>query len=415
MAHGFTRRELRQLRENELLRRQAVGRVRALRATPWLIYAVTTGARGDLGKLLWQPPGASANILSDRFSYAQEETAGILGFRPEKFVTLPTACHMATAAYYQGRKLAVLRGLNENDVMGVGMTAGVTTGHERRGDDRVIVAIRTRHGIVTVGANLHKPENHATDAEAHRAMQGELADLITLDAILAAAGLAQLPLPVARIAACAELRGEGTLVPTPTRIRAWDPAGSFGQILWPDGRVGGVPDPATHFLFPGSFDVVTYAHDDMAWILRETTGKEPVFQITCGHPDKGGVPDEVVFRRAEQFDFRWPVLLLREEGLFVQKAERFPGVHMLVGADVVLKLFDPAHYGNSRAAMLRAMRRLEQLGTMFHVNGRECKDGVYRELSDIRMPVQRFGRMFRPFSKRMNVSSSARRAAGATL
>lgn len=414
MPYGFSRKEMRRLAEAELLRRQAIERVRALRDTPWLLYVITTGARGDLGKHLWQPPGASANILSDRFSYANEETAGILGFRPEKFVTLSTACHMATAAYYQGRKIAVLRGLNENDVMGVGMTAGVTTGHERRGDDRVIIAVRTRHGIVTVDANLHKPGNHALDAEAHRAMQGELADLITLDTILSAAGLGQVPLPSERIAACAELQDK-TVVPTPMRIRNLDPVGSFGQIHWPDGSVGGTLDPRTHILFPGSFDVVTYAHDDMAWILRETTGKQPVFQISRGHPDKGGIPIDEVFRRAGQFDFRWPVVLLEGEGLYVEKAERFPGVGMLIGVDVVQKLFDLVHYGNSRAAMMRAMRRLEALGTVFHVNGRECRDGVYRELSDIQMPLQRFGRMFRPFSKRMNVSSSARRAAGATV
>lgn len=399
---------------------EARARVRALRDTPWLIYAITTGARGDLGKWLWQPSGASRNVLSDRFSYAQEETAEILGYRSDPFVSTEVACRLATASFYQGRKIAVLRGLDLENVMGIGMTSAVTTDRDRRGSDRVIVAVRTRDGTFIVDAILQKTANRAVDGEEYRVMQGELADLVTLNAILAVAKIPQVPLPRGRIATCAELRRrDRVLVPAPVKIRTWDPEESFGRIHWPDGRVEGTPDPSKHILFPGSFRKLTYAHDDMARMLEATTGRRVVFQISQGHPDKGGVPMDEMFRRAEQFDFRWPVILLRGDGLYVEKAERFPGVEMLVGADVAMKLFEPVYYRKSRAAMMRAMRRLEELGTVFHVNGRECADGVYRELSDIPMPLRRHREMFRPFSMRMNVSATAviaaHRAAGAAV
>ncbi|NBS41823.1 hypothetical protein EBS80_04175, partial [bacterium] len=59
------------LLEEDDRRHAARACVRKLRDTPWLIYCVTTGARGDLAKLLWQPAGASNNVLADRFTYAQ--------------------------------------------------------------------------------------------------------------------------------------------------------------------------------------------------------------------------------------------------------------------------------------------------------------------------------------------------------
>lgn len=415
MIEGYTEAELRRLAENETRRRAARACVRELRSTPWLIYAVTTGACGELVPMLWQPAGASNNVLGDRFSYAQEETVELLGFEPEKFVSADAACHLATAAWYQGRKLAAKRGKIENDVMGVGMTAAVTTGRERRGADQAIIAVRTLAGLWTVSALLRKPANFADDAEEHRVEQGNLADLLTLDAILATAGASQVTLPSGRVESCAELTPGGTLDPSRVPLVPDPDRPLYGRVLMPDGTI---VDPSSlrpneWILFPGSFNPVTYAHDEIAWGIQRATGKRVLFQITRAHPNKA-VTDRDMVDRAAQLRYRWPVLLLEEAGLYVEKARLFPGMEMLVGADAVLEMLSERHYGG-RTGLESALDEMLRLGTGFHVNGRKCpQDGVYREVELLPIPP-RYAGMFHPFSLRNDVSSSDRRAAGASV
>lgn len=400
------------------LHTEARAAVRQLRDTPWLIYGITTGACGELVPMLWQPAGASANVLANRFSYAEQETEEFLGFKPEKFVSLDTACYMATAAYYQGRKLAVKRGKNEGHVMGVAMTSAVTTGRERKGADQAIIAVRTRTGLWTVTVLMKKPENFASDAEAHRIQQGNLADLLTLNAILAVAELRQVPLPVDRIERSEELDAEsGTL--RPTQVSLWSGSDKtrpmYGKVIMPDGSTREISslDPKEWIIFSGSFNPVTYAHDEMAREIERATGKRVIFQITKAHPEKQ-VTDQDMIDRAGQFLYRWPVVLLEEHGLYVDKAELFPGFEFLIGADVVVeRLFDQKYY-DGYLGMMAAMQRLLDLKVVFHVNGRKCADGHYKELTDLPIPA-RFASMFRAFSRRNDVSSSERRAAGANV
>ncbi len=415
-CRGLSKNEVEVLIQNELVRREAVSLVRCLRKTPWLLYVVTTGATGDLGKVLWQPAGASRTILADRFTYAEQETAEFLGFKPEKAVSVDTACYLATAAYFQGRKLAVWRGKLEDDVMGVGMTCAVTTDYDRRGADQVIVAIRTHEGLFTVSAMLHKAGTE--DPEAYRVEQGNFADLITLNAILAVAGISQqVTLPATRVVRSDEMDRNDFLTPTRVPFAACENVDRlpYGKVIMPDGTM---VDPATFnpsewILFPGSFNPITYAHDEIARCIQRATGKRVLFQITRRHPNKP-VTDRDMAERAEQFRYGWPVILLEGAGLYVEKARLFPGMEMLVGADAVLEMLDPRHY-DGRGGLEAALGEMDRLRTGFHVNGRTCpQDGIYRE-ADL-LPVQpRFAGMFHPFSLRYDVSSSDRRAAGATV
>ena len=136
-----------------------------------------------------------------------------------------------------------------------------------------------------------------------------------------------------------------------------------------------------------------------------------MFQISLAHPVKKLTREDLI-ARAAQMRYRWPVVLLEGAGLYVEKAEAFPGMEMLIGADVVESLFDESHYGGYDK-MVAAMDRVRALGTTFHVNGREVH-GRYKELADIPVPGKYAG-LFRPMSLRYDVSSSARRAAGAKV
>ncbi len=60
------------------------------------------------------------------------------------------------------------------------------------------------------------------------------------------------------------------------------------------------------------------------------------------------------------------------------------------------------------------LEEMLRLGTGFHVNGRLCADGTYRECDQLPMPP-RYAGMLHPFSRRLDVSSSTRRLAGATV
>lgn len=408
---------LARLVEEDRRRQRARACVERLRGTSHMINLITTGAAGDLIPTLWGPPGASDNMLTGTFSYAKESTDDLVGGKADGYANTRTARLLATEAYFRGAELAARRGRLETDVVGVAMSAAVTTGRVLKGDDRVHIALRTSRRLWHADVVLDKPHDHAAEATARRLEEGSIADLLTLNATLAVLGLPQVDLPQEGMESEQFLPGGnlGWLMPQEIELPRHYVRDPFDKVLWPDGTVTGLDalSAEKHVLFPASINPLTYAHDHMARAIRKPTGRTAVFQLSLAHPNKVVTPEELV-ARAAQLMFRHPVVLLREHGLYVEKAELFPGMPMMIGADAVMEMMEERHYGGY-LGLVAALKRMAQLGTEFHVNGRLCpQDGIYRECDDLKIPM-RYGGMFHPFTERLDVSSSARRAAGVAV
>jgi cytidyltransferase-like protein len=384
-----------------------------LRDTDWVVDLALTGSAGLLRLALWAAPGASNNLLGERWTYAQENTDALLGRSPPqgKYSRLSSALSMSAATYARAKQVGFERGLGERPVMGVAMTAAVATSRKRRGEDSCRVAVRTAQGFYFVDAQLQKAHERGQERGERRLEEGLLCDLLTLMTVLHVAGL---PVPTLSpdwglVSEQLILDATGALVLRPSFEDASPLAElpqPFNQALMPDQRI--VPlqdlDPDAFILFPGSFDPLHHGHHKIAAMAKEQTGKDVLFQITAHHPKKGTIPHEALIRRAAQLQFQWPVVIFDQEGLYAQKAALVPGMTMLIGADVVYGLQDLRYYGDDKVRRRKMFEQLAQLGTRFLVAGREV-NGFYETLGDVPI-AQNFAHLFHPLGGRLDVSSS---------
>lgn len=439
----FRRQEMRDI----LSHRQIFNAITALRQTGKQIFLLTTGSTGGLAEALWQPFHASNQLMGHHFCYAQEDLERFLGFKPKKFCSEETAAQMAAHAYWHGMELAVRRGIAVPDMIGVGMTSVVSSDRHHRGDERVCIAVRTKDSFRKFEATFEKCAIDASpeDRFLARLEQAQLADVMTLNVILSAACLNQISFPkkCARSVDFIDF-GDDTTVDQLARaewanrkdsmrmevgaaggwLKGCDEATDqrieaalanppiYGRVFW-DGREESrepnlKTDLANAVLLPGSFNPLHYGHIALARTVEQMTGKRVVFEITNMHPDKGRIPDEEMMRRADQFQFFAPVLLSDNAPLFIDKARRFPGVPMVVGADVMQALLNAHYYGNNSQKMFSTLEEFRHLGTVFYVNGRKM-NGKFLTRDDIYVPSG-FEDLFIAVSGREDISSTQLRA-----
>ena len=84
-----------------------------IRNTDWIIDLALTGAAGFLRFALWAEPGASNNIMGERWTYSQEHTDLLIGRKPPqgRYSKMSSALSMAAAAYSNARQVSFERDL----------------------------------------------------------------------------------------------------------------------------------------------------------------------------------------------------------------------------------------------------------------------------------------------------------------
>lgn len=384
-----------------------------IRGSDWLIDVATTGAAGFLKFALWAEPGASDNVLGERWTYAQQHTDDLIGRQPPqgKYSREASALAMAAAAYTHASRIAFERGLQGRPIMGVAMTSAVSTSRARRGENACRIAIRTDEGFWIVSVVMDKAQARNQSREARRLEEGMLCDLLTLMAMSSVMGFGTPRLHTDWGVSSPQL------VPAESASLAIEPektaetplkglSAPFYKVLMPDQTQIPISelDPERYILLPGSFNPLHHGHEQIAAMAREQTGKDVIFQITAHHPAKGVIPNEELMRRAAQLQFRWPVVLFDTEGLYALKAERVPGMTMLIGVDVVYGLQDLRYYEGNKAKRRAMFEALARLGTTFLVAGRAVEDH-YESLGDVPVPGN-FAHLFRPLGGRVDVSST---------
>lgn len=386
--------------------RQAISK---LHAAPHLLFIYYTGVTGGLPQWLWNPAGASATLLGANFVYAQESQDEILWAQPDSYASELTALQLAAAAREEGQRLAIKRNLFDKPIIGVGITGAVSTNRARRGENRSHIAVLQGAKVYLQTCVFDKAIGSQVQRDALREKSGWVTDYSALNMILQVAGVNPLRTPDLLVG---ETEMGKTTFWNSLERSAIDLPSTYiddpmNKILWPDGTVQNLTDgvdEGKYLLFPGSFSPLHYGHTDMARLIEAQTGRKVIFHICGTHPEKGDVPKADLLDRVSQFRYRWPVLVTKGYGLYVEKAELFPGMPMLIGADAVLALLNPKYYSDGAMGVRHALERFVDLGTRFYVVGREI-DGMFYTRDDLPIPP-RFAPIFMDVSCRNDISSS---------
>ena len=314
--------------------------------------------------------GASRTVLETRVPYGYLAMTDFLGgYAPEQTVSADTARRMARAAWARGMSL------REQDapIVGLACTATIATDRTKRGDHRAFIATWDDDAATTDSVVLQKGLRDRVGEE-------NVVSRLVIAAIARACGVsAELDLG---LASTERVETETTRHAEPVQ-RLLD-----GDARWVavhrDGRMV-VDGDAPRALLPGSFNPLHDGHVELAGAASRALEMPVAFELSVSNVDKPALAAAEVHRRLEQFEGVGTVVLTRAE-TFVKKSELFPGCGFAIGWDTVTRLIQPRYYGESEAAMLKALAEMWGRGSRFAVGGRTDDGGAFRSLSDVDIP-----------------------------
>jgi hypothetical protein len=374
--------------------------VAALHDHPPKLYATCTGAGAGLLGFLWRTAGASRTLLGFEFPYDARVFQNTIGRTPASYCSDDAALSLAVSSYFKGQRALVEQGDLSTPVIGLGLTAAVSTDRTRRGADRVHIAVRTDGSAYAVSAQFDS-------SQLTRREEGDLCDLIALNALLHAAGIEQLTFD-ARYSTSDTVMADGAI--TPSYLAPSLDLSSLPLILRPDGTVDTMAamDFREAIIFPGSFAPLHYGHDAIAEWVQKAAGKSVIFELAAVNADKSTIALIDLAERAAQFRGRWPVIITAGAPLFVDKARHYPGCDFIVGVDTAVRLLDAKYYRGADE-YTGVFRLFTALKTRFYVCDR-LQNGELTTIDQIEIPPAARG-MFLRVPCRVDVSSTALRAA----
>jgi nicotinamide mononucleotide (NMN) deamidase PncC len=331
------------------------------------VFAATGGGAGAVGWLL-SVPGASRSVLEVVVPYDERSLTEFLGRAPESSCSPETARSMAVRAFDRARCIAP-----DDPVVGVACTASLRSDRPKRGDHRFHLAIQTNQHTYTYSLTLAKEVRQREDEET-------VLDLVLLNALAEVLNLVE--------------RVEASLLPGETIQRQVDAVndplaalleGRLSSVcVERDGRMSG-DAPRPRLLLPGSFNPLHAGHLALAEVAASSMGFAVAFELTIVNADKPPLTAEEVRRRITSFAWQAPLWLTRA-ATFAEKAELFPGVVFVVGADTAERIVQPRFYGGSEEQLAQAMNRIRERGCRFLVAGRVNPKGDYVHLDNLDIP-----------------------------
>ena len=362
--------------------------IRQIHSSPAQAVIVVTGGGAQAIAWLLTVPGASRTVLEVLVPYSERALADFLGDRPRQVASVETAEAMSRRAYRRAVELAD----SDGPMVGIGCTAAIATDRPKRGPHRVHVARCTSDSVVTYSLDFTK---NLRD----RAGEDTLAGLLVVRALAEASGV---PMNVAiPLSATERIAIGGSGDPFDLLV-----AGAIDTVLVrANGTItpNGMPNGA---VLSGSFDPLHVGHRELATVASETLNMPVTLEMSVANVDKPPLSAPVIRERLEQFTGTYDVVLTKAP-TFAEKAQVLLGSCFVIGYDTMVRLIDPAYYGDDERKMTKALASIAQLGGRFLVAGR-LEDGAFRTLSDVPVPDE-FCDMFEPIPEhrfRRDISST---------
>lgn len=367
--------------------------IEAIHQAPIHVVLAVTGGGTGAGSWLLAVPGASRTVLELIVPYHEQALGEYLGRRPEQFCSPETSQAMARRAFERAAWL-----LPRQAVLGVGCTASLATDRPKRGDHRFHLTIHTPAYATTWSLVLAKGAR-GREAEEY------LLDCIILNALAEAAGIPD-RLPVELLAGEKLERDTQPASRLTSFLEGKEPT----LCVTGHGKLSAdAPRPAA--LLAGSFNPLHEAHLSLAALAARKLAGPVAFELSVANVDKPALPAWEVLHRIQQFAWRSDVWLTHAP-TFVEKAELFPGVVFIVGADTAERIVESRYYG-SEGSMIAALVRVRERGCRFLVAGR-TDEGRFQGLDELAIPPA-ISDLFSAIPEhefRLDISSTQLRQAG---
>lgn len=295
---------------------------------------ITGGGASAISHLLAEP-GASNSLLNAVVPYGSHALTNYLGSTPESACAEKTARQMASRAYLNALKQ------DEGEVLGVAATAAIQTNRQRRGSDRIHVAIQTQNSLATFYLSLAGDESR---------QQQE--------------------------ATCAEfiiqcIAGALKLVPGPDPEQIVSVDSAWDSLF--AGQIASTSSTQIPALFPGAFNPPHEGHFLMRQVAEIELGVPVTFELSIENVDKP--PLDFIDMQTRQDLLQGHPLIFTRAPTFLQKSELFPGTVFVVGVDTLIRIDDNKYYQHSDALRDEAIHSLAVRGHKFLVFGRRSDDG----------------------------------------
>lgn len=379
--------------------------IREGKMPPHSFYLTATGAGMGADQIIWETPGASKLFAGSETPYDYSLTASILGYEPPSFTSEEVAIALANRRYLSVMEALAAAGDLQRPIISIGLSAAVATDRERRGSDRVHLALRTGTDrdqfLRVVSVTLPK--------DLGREMQGKICDCLIVNLLLLALGRKQVPLKVKGLESEElEQTGTGDFIVNP-RIVLPEVNFSEGRSLLLDtfGNVAsmGELNPEKHFIVPGSFDPFHFAHFALADLGRHRLqGKVPVFEISDCRLDKSSAGEAELARRATQMQGLAPVILSSNAPYFIDKVRVYGIKDFCIGTDTAKRILDIKYYQGSKRKRDQMLKKLIDLEVNFFVLTRPDEFGHLEEVYEY-VPLG-FLHMFHNLYRSYSISST---------
>lgn len=320
------------------------------------IHIIATGAGAGIQHQLWEIPGSSAYLSGCSFPYTGEEQEDLLGFMPEHFVSPEAAVDLASAAYMKAYKFGGKK------AVGVGLTASVASEKEHRGDHRVDICIMTDDKVHLFHKILEKGVG-----EVKRRDDGKTCDMMAFLMLLESIGVMETD-SVLRFSTDATELAKARFFMHPF----FAASGKRLDTL-PKGK---------YALMSGAFNPPHEGHFGVADAAMEQYNHRAVFEVTADPPHKDALSVQTLLQRAKLLQGR-DRLFTTQLPFYIDKARKYPGRPLIVGADAMVRMLDPK-WGLDIGEMLAGFY---DLGTKLYVSGREI-DGNFTTCENIIDDIQ---------------------------
>lgn len=303
------------------------------------IHVICTGAGAGLQKTLWEVPGSSAYLSGASFPYRQEETVKTLGFTPDSYCSREASIDLACVAYMRAYSFGGKRPI------GLGLTASVASEKEHRGDHRVHACVISDERVIAFSTTIGKAVG-----EGARISDGRFADSVGLSMLMQAVDPSWHDPSTA----------DDCMDVSTSALERFFERPFFGKN---GDRLAVLPEKVV--LYPGSYNPVHPGHLGLAKAVGDKALRSVVFHVTTDGPHKSPLGLQDLLKRVRMLRGH-DRFFTRGDALFVDKARRFRGVPIAIGADSLLRMLDPK-WGPSVMPMLYEMA---QLGSRFYVAAR---------------------------------------------
>jgi nicotinamide mononucleotide (NMN) deamidase PncC len=329
------------------------------------IHVIATGAGAGIQQRLWEIPGSSAYLSGCSFPYAQEEQDELLGFMPDHFCSEEAAVDLASAAYMKAYRFG------KKKAVGVGITGSVTSDKDHRGEHRAFICIMTDNVVVSDHIQMEKgvfKSDISPDREfrlkleeadwrlERRQGDGLRCDMDTMCNLFDVLGLDYFGPLHKSFKDVSELAMERFMV------HPFFAANGKRLADMPKGK---------YALMPGAFNPPHEGHYGAADATMTDYNYRTVFEVTAQPPHKDAMTVQTLLQRAKLLQGNDRIFTSKLP-LYLDKARKYPGTPIILGADAMVRMLDPK-WGLNVGEMMGSFYNLK---TNLFVAGRDI-DGKF--------------------------------------